>query len=79
MQEIGPYFFDETKEKVNITWDSDNGTVTFYHLKKWWFNQEKSNGRLNDNVTSVNPIALVSTKPKQFPFSQYLLKLSYFS
>lgn len=60
MQEIGPYFFDETKEKVNITWDSDNGTVTFYHLKKWWFNQEKSNGKLNDNVTSVNPIALLS-------------------
>ncbi|CAG9772833.1 unnamed protein product [Ceutorhynchus assimilis] len=60
-QEIGPYVFDETKEKVNITWNEHNNTVSFYHLKKWWFNQEKSNGTLNDAITSVNPVALTSS------------------
>ncbi|XP_050293736.1 uncharacterized protein LOC126734243 [Anthonomus grandis grandis] len=57
LQELGPYSFDETKEKVNLTWNSNN-TVSFYHLKKWWFNSERSNGTLHDPVTSVNPIAL---------------------
>ncbi|KAL1505375.1 hypothetical protein ABEB36_004958 [Hypothenemus hampei] len=60
-QELGPYEFDETKEKINITWNSNNNTVSFYHLKKWWFNQERSNGSLDDPVVSVNPIGLTSS------------------
>nr|AEE63071.1 unknown [Dendroctonus ponderosae] len=59
-QQMGPYTFDETKEKVNITWN-DNNTVSFYHLKRWWFNQSKSNGSLNDAITSINPTSLSSS------------------
>lgn len=59
-QELGPYTFDETKEKVNITWNANNNTVSFYHLKKWWFEPHRSNGSLSDPVTSVDPVALSS-------------------
>ncbi|XP_056632465.1 protein peste-like isoform X1 [Diorhabda sublineata] len=54
---LGPYVYDETKEKVDIVWN-DNGTVTYKNLKKWWFNQEKSKGSSYDPFTSINPIAL---------------------
>ncbi|KAJ8959906.1 hypothetical protein NQ318_011643 [Aromia moschata] len=44
-------------EKSNITWNANN-TVTFKHLKKWYFDPERSNGSLYDAVTSINPVAL---------------------
>ncbi|XP_066145445.1 protein peste-like isoform X2 [Euwallacea fornicatus] len=59
-KQLGPYFFDETKEKTNVTWNDVEGTVTFRHLKRWWFNAEKSSRNLSDPVTSINPIALAS-------------------
>ncbi|XP_066245545.1 protein peste-like [Euwallacea similis] len=59
-KQLGPYFFDETKEKTNVTWNDFDGTVSFHHLKRWWFNPEKSSGNLSDLVTSINPIALSS-------------------
>ncbi|KAJ8978290.1 hypothetical protein NQ317_012661 [Molorchus minor] len=56
-QQLGPYTYGETKEKSSITWNANN-TVTFKHLKKWYFDAERSNGSLYDMVTSINPIAL---------------------
>ncbi|KAJ8920039.1 hypothetical protein NQ315_011689, partial [Exocentrus adspersus] len=56
-QQLGPYFFSETKEKTGIVWN-DNNTVTFKHLKKWYFDPDRSKGRLTDTVTSINPVAL---------------------
>lgn len=57
--EMGPYTFSEVHERTNITW-SPNDTITFYQKRTWQFVPEKSIGSLDDNVTNVNPIALVS-------------------
>lgn len=57
--QLGPYRFDETKEKVNVTFNA-NDTVTFRHLKYWYFNPEMSNGDLSDLVNTINPVLLVS-------------------
>lgn len=58
-QQVGPYRFSETKEKVNITFNANN-TVTFRHLKYWYFDYENSNGSLSDQVHTINPVLLVS-------------------
>lgn len=66
-QQIGPYTFRETKQKCNIIWNSNN-TVTYKHLKQWWFDSAKSNGSLSDAVVSVNPVGLVSDCDLQINF-----------
>ncbi|XP_975231.1 protein croquemort isoform X2 [Tribolium castaneum] len=54
-REMGPYRYSETKEKADIVWNK-NGTVSFRHLKFWYENREK--GNINDEITTVNPVAL---------------------
>nr|CAD7264916.1 unnamed protein product [Timema shepardi] len=50
----------ETHQKVNITWN-DNNTVSYRQTKRWFFDQDRSNGSLQDNVTTLNVVAVVST------------------
>lgn len=57
--EMGPYTFSEVHERTNMTWNP-NDTITFYQKRTWQFVPEMSVGTLDDNVTNVNPIALVS-------------------
>ncbi|XP_025834421.1 protein peste isoform X3 [Agrilus planipennis] len=65
-QQVGPYRYKETKEKVNITWHNENGTVSFRHLKRFYFDEEGSAGRLDDNITSINPIAISVTHQAKY-------------
>lgn len=58
-QQIGPYTYTETKEKVSVIWNANN-TVTYKHLKRWWFDPSQSNGSLSDTFVSINPVGLVS-------------------
>lgn len=58
-EQVGPYRFGETKEKVNVTFNA-NDTVTFRHLKYWYFDSENSNGSLSDVIHTINPVLLVS-------------------
>lgn len=57
--EMGPYRFREVKQKVNITWNDFNSTVSYRQMRKWYFDEEGSNGTLSDNITLVNAIAAV--------------------
>lgn len=59
--EMGPYRFTETKEKVDVVWN-DNGTVSFRQLRKWYFDQEYSAGSLEDEVTTLNAVAVVNRR-----------------
>nr|CAD7603521.1 unnamed protein product [Timema genevievae] len=52
----------ETHQKVNITWNS-NHTVSYRQVKRWFFDKDHSNGSLEDNVTTLNVVAVVSTVP----------------
>lgn len=58
-QQIGPYSFIETKEKTNIRWNDENGTITYNQLRKWYFNPDGSTGTLDDAVVTLNPLSVV--------------------
>lgn len=64
-QEIGPYVFRETKEKVNITFHANN-TVTFRQLRHWYFDERHTKGSLEDIFVTVNPILVVNAKYVSF-------------
>lgn len=49
----------ESREKVNLTWN-DNGTLTYRQRRSWHFAADQSNGSLDDLVTTINPVTLVS-------------------
>ncbi len=43
--------------QVNETWD--NSTVTYYQIKQWHFEESMSAGSMEDEVVSINMIAVV--------------------
>uniref|UniRef100_A0A8D9BJP9 Protein croquemort n=1 Tax=Cacopsylla melanoneura TaxID=428564 RepID=A0A8D9BJP9_9HEMI len=55
--ERGPYVFREVHEKLNLTWN-DNGTVSYWQRRTWYFEPTLSNGTLSDEITSVNVVAV---------------------
>ena len=42
---------------MNITWNENNGTVTYKQVRKWNFVPELSKGSLDDSITILNPVA----------------------
>lgn len=70
--EMGPYTFSEVHERTNMTWNP-NDTITFYQKRTWQFVPEMSVGTLDDNVTFVNPIALVSLSKSYLYFNLIFL------
>ncbi|XP_055711408.1 protein peste-like isoform X2 [Phlebotomus papatasi] len=58
VEELGPYVFREKPDKVNIVWHPENSTVSFGKLSVFHFDAERSKGSLDDNITSVNIVAL---------------------
>ncbi|XP_075545745.1 protein croquemort-like isoform X2 [Dermacentor variabilis] len=53
LQEVGPYTFLETREKVNITWNP-NGTVSYRQVKRYYFQPDMTKGSLDDVITTLN-------------------------
>lgn len=60
-------FHRERREKVNITFHPENSTVSFDQKRTWFFDEARSNGSLNDMVTQLNVVALVS----KYGFMEY--------
>lgn len=58
--EVGPFRFQEFPTKVNISWHDENSTVSYRKQSRYFFVPDQSKGRLDDVITSVNVIALVS-------------------
>lgn len=58
-EEVGPWRFQEVKEKINISLN-DNGTVT-YRLMRHYFFCEDSPRKLSEIVTTINAVSLVCT------------------
>lgn len=65
-EQLGPYVFEEIHERVGLVYDDDNNEVSFNQTKTWWFRADLSNGTLDDKVTSINPISLVSNASVQY-------------
>ncbi|XP_069695590.1 protein croquemort-like isoform X2 [Periplaneta americana] len=73
--EVGPYIFQEFHEKVNITWN-ENHTISYKQIKRWYFDEEKSNGTLKDNITTLNVVALSATSVSRYRSAFVLVPLS---
>lgn len=57
--QLGPYRFREIPDKVNIQWHT-NYSVSFRKKAVFYFDQEGSNGTLEDKITTVDTVAHVS-------------------
>ncbi|GFU56970.1 scavenger receptor class B member 1 [Nephila pilipes] len=65
LEEMGPYTFRESREKVNITWN-ENGTVSYKQIRSWYFQPDKTHGSLDDIVTTLNvPMVAAAMSGKQ--------------
>lgn len=60
LTEVGPYVFLEKHTRVNITFHSENDTVSYDQIRTWHFMPDMSTGSLDDNITNANVIAVVS-------------------
>lgn len=58
--ECGPYRFTENMDKVDLVWSPHNSTVSYRKKSTFFFDEAGSKGRLNDTITTLNIIALVS-------------------
>ncbi|XP_067010074.2 protein croquemort [Anabrus simplex] len=70
--QMGPYVFTEVHEKVNLTWNPNN-TISYKQIRRWYFDAERSNGSLDDEVTTLNVVALTAAFVSR-DWSFYLLK-----
>lgn len=57
MKEIGPYRFREVRDKKNITFN-DNSTVSYRTVSTFYFDENNSNGTLDDVITQLNIVAV---------------------
>ncbi|CAL1267903.1 unnamed protein product [Larinioides sclopetarius] len=65
LEELGPYTFREAREKINITWN-ENGTVSYKQIRRWYYQPDRTNGSLDDIVTTLNvPMVAAATRGKQ--------------
>ncbi|XP_055642568.1 protein peste [Toxorhynchites rutilus septentrionalis] len=58
LEELGPYRFTERPEKVDIEWHDRNATVSYRKKSVYFFDEEGSNGSLDDVISSINVVAL---------------------
>ena len=58
MQEIGPYRFREFRDKKNITFNDHNSTVSYKTISTFYFDEDGSNGTLDDVITQLNIVAV---------------------
>ncbi|KAK4875497.1 hypothetical protein RN001_011919 [Aquatica leii] len=55
--EVGPYRLSNIREKVNITWNPHNDTVTYKQLLGYYFD-ETSPGNFSDVITTIDMVAI---------------------
>ncbi|XP_044727690.1 sensory neuron membrane protein 1-like isoform X2 [Chrysoperla carnea] len=53
LDEVGPFFYDEWKEKVNVVDDDTDDTMTFNAQNTFYFNQEKSGKLTGDELITI--------------------------
>uniref|UniRef100_U5EUH2 Putative plasma membrane glycoprotein cd36 n=1 Tax=Corethrella appendiculata TaxID=1370023 RepID=U5EUH2_9DIPT len=61
LEELGPYRFTEIPDKVDIVWNRDNSTVSYRKKSLFYFDEVGSVGSLDDEITSINVVALSAT------------------
>ncbi|OAD55216.1 Protein croquemort, partial [Eufriesea mexicana] len=61
--EVGPYVFREVRQKVNVSFNPENHTVSYFNRRWWYYEPELTNGSLTDRITQLNIVA-ISAKHK---------------
>ncbi|XP_054742918.1 protein peste [Anastrepha obliqua] len=56
-EELGPYRFRESPDKVDIEWHKSNNSVSYRKYAAFHFDEANSKGKLTDRITSVNTVA----------------------
>lgn len=64
--EKGPYTFRDFKVKEDMEWDKENSTVTFFGKRTFTFEPSRSNGSLDDMITTPHFPSAVSIFDKSF-------------
>lgn len=64
LKQIGPYRFTEITDKTKVKWYPRNSTISYRRRSKYYFDAEGSVGRLDDQITTLNVVALVNFKIK---------------
>ncbi|KAG0723810.1 Lysosome membrane protein 2 [Chionoecetes opilio] len=63
LQEIGPYTYEEVREKYSFEWSPELGTVSYLQNKSYIFREDLSNGlKESDFVTSVNVLMVIASR-----------------
>lgn len=57
--ETGPYVFEEKHFRTNVVFKSDE-VIDFNRTVKWFFRKDLSQGSLEDVITNINPVLMVS-------------------
>ncbi|XP_063225530.1 protein peste-like [Bacillus rossius redtenbacheri] len=57
--ETGPYTYSEYDEKVDLQWHKNN-TVSYRQSKLWYFDPGRSNGSLDDPITTADIVSLTA-------------------
>ena len=65
--QVGPYTFREEHEKTNITFQPEDYTVQYRQKKFWYFDAEKSKGSLDDEIYTLNMIAVAASDATRYP------------
>ncbi|XP_015598591.1 protein croquemort isoform X2 [Cephus cinctus] len=72
--EVGPYSFVEKREKVNITFNPENSTVSYLQRRFWYFDEKNSKGSLKDNITQLNVVTVSAVHKVRY--SSYIMRSS---
>ncbi|KAF0686973.1 Aste57867_21265 [Aphanomyces stellatus] len=78
VQQLGPYVYTQSSEKVGVAWTSNPSTVSYRVHTSYAFDATRSNGSESDVVTTVNAsYARALAKLSDAGFSEQLLAASF--
>jgi len=69
LKQVGPYVFREHHTKTNVSFSPDHNTVDFFTRKSWEFEPSMSTGSLDDEIYTLNMIALSAAEFTRWPHS----------
>ena len=67
LKQVGPYTFSEYHKKTDISFSEDGNLVDFFQRKTWFFEPELSNGTLDDEIWTLNMIAVSAAEATRWP------------
>jgi len=67
LKQVGPYTFREHHKKTDIVFSPDGNLVDFKSLKTWYFEPDMSNGTLDDEIWTLNMIAISAAEATRWP------------